>query len=144
MPKQSKTPTLPTQRRLARTKTYDGGQLARRLQQLLQSKNESYREAALRAGLDHQALGRILREKMRPMVQTCILLADHFEINPNELLELAGHPRLKIFDIQMVSADKLPVEAVAVAKDIARITNANTRLTVSEAIRTLLKKYFES
>ena len=41
------------------------------------------------------------------------------------------------------SAEDLPVEAVTVAKEIARIQNPKMRKAVSEAILTLVKQYFE-
>lgn len=129
-------------RRRARQKIYDPEPLKGRLTELLQQNKESYREAALQSGLDHQAVRRILAGN-RPQMHVCILLADHFGINPNELLELAGWPRLKAFDIHTESGKNLPTEAVDVAKEIARIPNPGTRKTVAEAILTLVRKYFE-
>jgi len=73
----------------------------------------------------------------------CILLADHWGINPHELLMLVGWPTLKAFDIQTESAAHLPPGAVDVAKEIARIPNPGTRKTVAEAILVLVRKYFE-
>jgi transcriptional regulator with XRE-family HTH domain len=143
MPRKSRNLPPPAARRLARQKKFDGTRLAARLQALLDQRNESYRQAALAAGLDHQAVGRILREKMRPMVQTCILLANHFDINPNELLTLAGYAPLKVFDIRTATAEHLPPEAVEVALDIAKIADPGTRRKVASAIRALLSKYFE-
>jgi hypothetical protein len=52
-------------------------------------------------------------------------------------------PALKTFNIHTESAAHLPSEAVDVAKEIARIPNPGTRKTVTEAILTLVKKYFE-
>ena len=80
---------------------------------------------------------------LRPNMIACILLADHFGVNPNEFLQLAGWPALKVFDIQVTSAENLPPEAVDVAKDIARISDPGTRKMVTEAIRALLTRYFE-
>jgi hypothetical protein len=76
-------------------------------------------------------------------MQVCILLADHFGINPNEILQLAGWPSLRAFDIHMESAENLPSEAVDVAKEIARIPNPGTRKEVAQAILILVRKYFE-
>jgi len=59
------------------------------------------------------------------------------------VLELAGWPPLKVFEIHTESAEALSPEAVDVARDIARISNPALRKQVAEAIRTLLKKYFE-
>jgi transcriptional regulator with XRE-family HTH domain len=139
----TKQTALPAARRRARQKRYDPVPLRTRLQQLLKTRNESYREAALRAGLDHQAVRRILSVGQRPAIQTCILLADHFDLNPNEFLELAGHPALKIFEAKIASTKRLPPEAIEVAIDLAQIPNLGTRKAVAQAIRVLLKQYFE-
>ncbi len=129
-------------RREALTKPYNPDPMIARVRELLKQNKDTYREASLKSGLDHQAIRRILAGN-RPQMQVCILLADHFEINPNEMLELAGWPRLKAFDIHAESAENLPVEAVNVAKEIARIPNPGTRKAVAEAILVLVKKYFE-
>jgi hypothetical protein len=92
--------------------------------------------------LDHQAVRRVF-EGFRPSMPTCILLANHFEINPNELLDLAGQPTLKAFEIQTASAEHLPPEAVEVALRISKIKDPGTRKQVAEAIQVLLQKYFE-
>jgi len=133
----------PTARRRALKKRYDPQPLRARVEQLLADHNESYREAALRAGLDHQAVRRILSVGQRPAVQTCILLADHFDLNPNEFLELAGHPPLKVFEIKATNAQRLPHEAVDVAVALARLSNPRTRKAVSAAILALLQQFFE-
>jgi len=128
--------------RKARTSPYDPKPLQKRIEELLKQHNESFREASLDPGLDHQAIRRI-RGGYRPQVTVCILLADHFGINPNELLALAGWPTLKAFDIHTESAENLPPEAVEVAKAIAQIPSPGTRKTVAEAILVLVRKYFE-
>jgi hypothetical protein len=128
--------------RRARTAPYDPAPLQKRVEELLKQHKESFREASLSSGLDHQAIRRI-RAGYRPQITVCILLADHFGINPNELLSLAGWPMLKTFDIHTESAENLPPEAVDVAKEIARIPNPGTRKVVAEAILVLVRKYFE-
>jgi hypothetical protein len=133
----------PTARRRALKKRYNPEPLRTRVEQLLAERNESYREAALRAGLDHQAVRRILSVGQRPAVQTCILLADHFDLNPNEFLELAGHPQLKVFEVKAANAERLPREAVEVAVALARLSNPRTRKAVSAAILALLQQFFE-
>ncbi len=133
----------PTTRRRALKKRYNPEPLRTRVEQLLTEHNESYREAALRAGLDHQAVRRILSVGQRPAVQTCILLADHFDLNPNEFLELAGHPPLKVFEVKAANAQRLPREAVDVALALANIANPHTRKAVSAAIVALLQQFFE-
>ena len=129
-------------RHKARQKRYDTQPLIDRILELCEQRNESYREASLGSNLDHQAINRI-RKGQRPTIPNCIQLADHFEINPNELLILANWPPLKAFDIHADSVEDLPPEAVEVAKGIAKIENPGTRREVANAIQTLLSKYFD-
>ena len=139
MRKQSAVPDKPI--RYVRKAPYSPAPFVARLDQLLAERNESYREAALKSGLDHQSVRRIVEVGQRPHMHTCILLADHFGVNPNEFLQLASYPALKAFDIHTESAEHLPPEAVSVAKDIARIPSPKVRKAVAEAIQTLLKQY---
>jgi len=120
---------------------YDRDKLLARLDELLEKHNESRREAAIAAGLDHQGLNRIYYG-MRPSVTTCILLANHWGLNPNEMLVYAGWPELDMFKIETKSAEDLPPEAVDVALTLAKIPDPGTRKKVAEAIQTLLAQYF--
>lgn len=126
-------------KRLAKREERDLGPLVARLNELVNERNLSKRFAAMQAGLDHQGILRIEGGR-RPDMITCILLADFFDVNPNELLELAGWPSLKAFQVR--SAEELPPEAVEVALDVAKILDVGTRRQIAEAIRVLLRKYF--
>ena len=129
-------------RRETINKPYDAEQIIKRLRELLEKHNESYREASLRAGLDHQGVRRVL-EGQRPSMHICILLADHFGINPNEFLTMAGWPALRVFDIRSVDSENLPPEVVEVALALAKITNPGTRKEITSAILTLVTKYLD-
>ncbi len=129
-------------KRSAMKAEFDSEALTTLLMKLLKERNESLREAALKSGLDHQALRRLLAGQ-RPNITTCILLADHFGISPNDFLKLAGWPTMKVFDVEISSEENLPAEAIEVARDIAKIKDPMTRKAITEAIRTLLAKYFE-
>ena len=128
--------------RKAYRKAYDKQPLLDRIHELLKQRNENYREASLRSGLDNAAIQRVASGQ-RPSVTTCVYLANHFEVNPNEFLELALWPRLHVFDVSNTVPDKLPTEAVEVAVQLSKIENPGTRKKVAEAIMTLLEKYFE-
>lgn len=128
-------------RRKAREKTFNPKPFAARLDELMGQRNISMRQTGIDSGLDHETIRRI-KSGDRPDMTYCILLADYFDINPNELLQLADWPSLKAFDIQRASAENLPPEAVDVALDIAKIPDPGTRKEVAKAVRTLLKKYF--
>jgi len=121
---------------------YDPEPMIQRLRELLEKHNESYREASLRAGLDHQAVRRVL-DGQRPSMHICILLADHFGVNPNEFLSLAGWPTLRVFDVRSVDSENLPPEAVDIALAVSKINDQGTRKTIVNAMLTLLQKYLE-
>jgi hypothetical protein len=133
-----------TERRIAKQSGhYDPRPFIARVEQLLKERNESQHAASVASGLDHQALYRYFTIGRRPHMHACILLADHFGINPNEFLQLVGYPPLKVFDLQTASAERLPPEAVDVAMDLARIPDPGMRKAVAEAMRALLKQYFK-
>lgn len=128
-------------RRVAFNAPFDSESLIARIKELLKKHNESYREASLRSGLDHQAIRRIFAGQ-KPQMHICILLADHFGVNPNEFLQLAGWPTLKAFDVSKVDATNLPPEATEIAMAVARISEPGVRREVTNAMLTLLKRYF--
>ena len=128
-------------RRRARAKTFNPKPFIDRIEQLMEKNNVSMRHSGIESGLDHQAIRRV-KDGDRPDMTYCILLADYFDINPNELLQLADWPTLAAFDIKRASAENLPPEAVDVALDIAKIPDPGTRKEVAKAVRVLLKKYF--
>ena len=132
---------LARRKRDAKKKKYAPEPFVARIDQLMGEKNISMRYTGIESGLDHQAIRRI-KSGRRPDMMYCILLANFFEINPNELLQLAGWPTLKAFDIERASAENLPPEAVDVALDIARIPDPRTRKKVADAVRVLLMEYF--
>jgi transcriptional regulator with XRE-family HTH domain len=128
-------------RREAIHSDFDPEPLISRIKELLKKHNESYREASLRSGLDHQAIRRILSGQ-KPQMHVCILLADHFGVNPNEILQLAGWPTLKAFNVSVVDTANLPPEATEVALAVAKISEPGIRREVTDAILILMKKYF--
>jgi len=106
----------------------------------LEKTNESFRAAALRSGLDHYSVNRIFKGTL-PGMPTCILLADHFEVNPNEILELAGWPRLQAFDLHLEGTQHLPPEAAQVALAMAQIKDDEQRKQVAEVVSALLRLF---
>lgn len=133
--------SLAAGRRRARAKKFNPKPFAARIDQLLAERNISMRQSGVDSGLDHESIRR-MKAGDRPDMTYCILLADYFEINPNEFLQLADWPTLAAFDIKRASAENLPPEAVDVALDIAKIPDPGTRKEVAKAVRVLLKKYF--
>jgi hypothetical protein len=70
-------------------------------------------------------------------------MANHFGVDPNEFITLAGWPELEVFKVKTVSADRLPPEAVEVAMSLAKITDAGLRRQLADAINLLLSKHFD-
>ena len=120
---------------------YDPVCLAQVLDELRQSRNERYREASLNAGLDHGALRRYICDGRRPQRQALIALADHFSINPNELLPLAGYPPMKLFERVAVDPESLPSDIGGLVEDLQRIPDRAQRRKLVEAVRVLLAGY---
>jgi len=136
---------LSKQKKDSKKKKFDPTPLITRIEQLMGEKNLSMRQVGIESGLDHQVIRRLKEvQAKRPNMTYCILLADYFDINPNELLQLAGWPPLKVFDIKRASIDNLPLEAVDVALDLAKIPDPRTRKQVASAVRVLLKQYFST
>jgi transcriptional regulator with XRE-family HTH domain len=120
-------------------KEYDRAAFAAYLEGLRQERNESYREASMAAGLDHGAMRRYIREKQRPTRESCIALADHFGVNPNELLTRAGYEAMHFFDRSLVDPSAYPPEVEEVASCLARMKPASRRREVCRAVRELLE-----
>jgi transcriptional regulator with XRE-family HTH domain len=120
---------------------YDPIRLGQVLDELRQGRNESYREASLNAGLDHGALRRYICDGRRPQRQALIALADHFGVNPNELLPLAGYPPMKLFERVVVDPDSLPPDIGGLVEDLQRIPDRAQRRKLVEAVRVLLAGY---
>jgi transcriptional regulator with XRE-family HTH domain len=120
---------------------YDPIRLAQVLDELRQGRNESYRETSLNAGLDHGALRRYVCDGRRPQRQALIALADHFGINPNELLPLADYPPMKLFERVAVDPDSLPSDIGGLVEDLQCIPDRAQRRKLVEAVRVLLAGY---
>lgn len=71
--------------------------LAEWLSKQLGERNESAREASLRAGLDHSAISRFM-SGTKPTVESCHKLAAHFGVPEKMVLELAGYFPPEDFD----------------------------------------------
>jgi transcriptional regulator with XRE-family HTH domain len=127
--------------RKARAHTYDSEPFVSKIKELLKQRNQSYREAALAAGLDHQGIRRILAGQ-QPSLTNCILLANYFGVNPNEFLQLAGWPTLKVFEVEIIKGEHLPQEAVDIALAVSKISNPITRKQISTAVLALIAAYF--
>ena len=124
-------------------RVYDPQPLTEFLEALRQERNESYREVSLRSGLDHQALRRYVRNGQRPSRTSAMALADHFGVNPNEILVLAGYPPMQIFEQARVDPHSMPSDIRPLVEDLQRIANPMLRRKLVEALRLLLAGYLD-
>ena len=119
-------------------KPYDRSALAEYLDGLRQDHNESFREAALRSGLDHGALLRYVKKHQRPTRESCIAMADHFGVNPNEILTRAGYDPLHLFDRSLIDPQALAPEVEEIAIYLNRLSPLARRREVCQAVRALV------
>lgn len=124
--------------RRSRRAGYDPSVFIPYLRRLLAERNESYREASLGAGLDRSAVWRFIEQETRPHRDACILLAQHFGVNPNEMLQAAGYDPIPLFDLSLADPDEYPPEVKAVAQALARIEDPERRRAACEAVHVLV------
>lgn len=120
---------------------YDHTRLIATLEGLLAGRNESMREASLRAGLHHGAVLQYVRYGRRPTIESLLLLADHFEVNPNDLLTLAGYRPMKMFERKPLDLDKVSPDVLSLVEDLERIADPVLRRRLVEATRLLIGGY---
>jgi len=126
--------------KMSRTQ-YNYRPIAERLKKLTEQANSTSREVSLGAGLDHGAVSRFINGEGRPGRGACIQLAVFFDINPNELLGLAGYELMPIFDLSLTDPNEFPPEVKRVAKALTDITDAPVRQRVCKAIMILLNEH---
>lgn len=124
---------------ISEEQAYDRQAFARYLEALIETRNESMRQASLAAGLDHGALHRYITEHKRPTRESCIALADHFGLNPNELLTRAGYPALHFFDRSLVDPQALPPYVAELASYLSRIEPPARRRQLCQSLLQTLK-----
>ena len=132
-----------TQKR-RRRQTGDLEKLSAFLGRLLKERNETMRQASLAAGLEHGAMHRYVKEKRRPTRESCIALASHYEINPNELLVLAGYDPMVYFDPSLLGTGDYPPEVKEVATLLTRIPDYTARREMCQAVREVVSLYLRA
>ena len=123
---------------------YDYKAFAIYLGQLLETCNESMREASLASGLDHSALHRFTRNHQRPTRDSCIAIADHFDLNPNEVLARAGYPPLHFFDRSLVDPQSQPPYVADLASYLSRISPPSRRRQICQSLLRMLELTMET
>ena len=117
---------------------YDPEQFVPFVTRMLEERNETYREAAIKAGLDRSSVWRFLNQRTRPHRDACILLAQHFEVNPNEMLAVAGYEPIALFDLSLANPGEYPPEVKALAQTLTGIVDAEKRRRLCTVLGTLV------
>jgi len=112
------------------------------LEQLVTERNETYRQASLRSGLDHGAVRRYLKAGSRPSRDACISLAYHFGVHPNVMLQKAGYPPLAYFDLSLADPAEFAPAVKEVARELMKIEDTALRERVCEAVLRLVREMF--
>jgi transcriptional regulator with XRE-family HTH domain len=111
------------------------------LKELLDGTGESCRRLAKKSGLSHSAISKYLGGGVRPSRDACIALADHFGINPNEMLEAAGYKSLAFFEKGPLEPGQVSRDIEELAAKVDQIANPRMRRRVIEAVKNLLDIY---
>lgn len=117
---------------------YDPVPLQQLLQKLLEETGESYRQASQASGLHHTVISKYM-SGTRPGRDACIALADHFGMNPNEMLQVAGYEPLEFFDRRLEDPEAMSPEVEAFVAELMEIEDDDIRQEMVEALRQVLK-----
>ncbi len=123
-------------------KNYDADQFMSLLENLLQDTDESYRQASEESGLDSAAISRYL-SGTRPSRGACISLADHFRINPNDMLQAAGYETLHFFERRKIEMGQVRPRTAQILEKLEQITDPEVRERLYEVIDVVLDSHLQ-
>jgi transcriptional regulator with XRE-family HTH domain len=118
-------------------KSYDAKAFSRYLKGLVEASELTMRQVSLRAGLDHGAVSRFVRGR-HPHRDSCLLLAETLQVDPNQVLVMAGYEPMPVVDRSLIDPADFPPEVKEFAADLATIP-ADRRREIIAALRVLVK-----
>ena len=118
-------------------KTYDTAKFSRYLKGLVDASGLTMRQISLRGGLDHGSVARFIRGR-HPHRDSCLLLAEVLNVDPNEVLKMAGYEPMPVMDRTLIDPGEFPPEVKEFAADLASIPSARRREIIA-ALRALVK-----
>ncbi len=124
-------------------KDYNAQQFKSVLEKLIQGTNESYRQASEAAGLDSSAVSRYMTGT-RPSRGACIALADHFRVNPNDMLQSAGYEPLRFFDRQEIDLGQVRPRTAKILEKLEQITDPEVRDRLYDVIEVILDSHLKA
>ncbi|HHJ06234.1 MAG TPA: XRE family transcriptional regulator [Anaerolineae bacterium] len=127
---------------MATPTNYNYKQFIGYLDNLVASRDTSYRDAALKVGLEHGTISRLRNKRQVPRRDTCILLAEALASDPNEMLQMAGYKPLAILDPSLVDPADFPSDIKEFAASLKKIPFERRRALFS-AFQVMAKADFE-
>lgn len=97
----------------------------------------SWREASIKAGLDHAAISRFIRGTT-PSPESCRKLAKFFSVDEDLVLTLAGHKGERLSE-----ADELTTEAMVLIEEMMRDLPEDRQWKIYKMIRLEIEDYRE-
>ena len=116
---------------------YDPDRFRAFLADLVRQTDETCEAASLAAGLDRGAVARFM-QGARPNRIACVQLAEHFGVNPNEMLQAAGYEPLSFFAEGPVDEAWMNREIEGIIERIRQIKNPFRRRRVIRYMLDLL------
>ena len=123
-------------------KNYNHQRFAQYLEKLVKSRGTTYRDASLRADMDHSAITRF-RGGQLPRRDSCIMLAHALDSDPNEMLKAAGYEPLPMLDRSLVDPNDFPNDIKEFAAGLKKIPPERRR-ELFIAFRTMARADFET
>ena len=116
---------------------FDPTRLSKYLKGLLKARGLTMRKASLQAGLNHSSVGGFVRGR-RPHRDTCLILAEYFHVDPNEMLAEAGYEPMPLVDRSLIDANEFAPEVKEFAAELMRFSPQRRREIIA-GLRMVLK-----
>jgi len=115
---------------------FEPERLTEYLSTLLKERGLSMRKASLEAGLNHGAVGGFVRGR-RPHRDSCLILAEYFQVDPNEMLAAAGYDPMPVVDRSLIDPQEFAPEVKEFAAELMQF-GPERRREIITAMRMLL------
>jgi len=109
---------------------------------LIKETGESYRRIARGSGLTHVTLSNYMKG-VRPSRGSCVVLADHFRINPNVMIEAANYEPLQSFSQAFAEPMDISADVREMAIKVQQIPSLAIRTEIAHFADTLINLYVQ-
>ncbi len=120
-----------------KTRGYNWERMSEYLKTLLEKRDVSMRKASLEAGLNHGAIGSFVRGR-RPHRDSCLIMAEYFNVDPQDMLAMAGYEPMPLVDRSLIDPNEFPPDIKEFSAELMGF-EPDRRREIIGAMRTLLK-----